>query len=137
MLGSARRWMVWLVLGSATVVYGALFLNGWWNQGKGHYPNGFEVTGSLPQPQCTTKDLQPFTVPSANRHHRRDARPWLLEFHPSDLLYADILSQRPDCVAELLAHHRRDGRPHVTVLLDRITGEPVARFAFLGGALSR
>ena len=137
MLGSARRRMVWLLPAVAMAVYGALFLNGWWNQGKGHYPNGSEATGSVSQAQCTAKDLQPFTVPSTSPHHRRDARPWLLEFHPSDLLYADILSQRPDCIAELLAHRRRDARQHVTLLLDRITGEPVARFAFLGGTLGR
>lgn len=118
-------------------VYGCLFLNGWWNQGIGYYGHASEVVASLKPPNCTAKDFEPFAVPTASRHHRRDARAWLLEFHPSDLLYADILSQRPDCVSGLLAHRRRDGRPHVTLLIDRVTGEPVARFAFLGDGLSR
>ena len=140
MVGTAqwhRGRLVWLLLGAALAVYCALFLDGWWNQGKGNDTSGSAAVGSLPPPRCTTADYQPFEIPVTSSRYRQDARLLLLEFHQSGLLYADILSQRPDCMAEALAYRRRDGRPYAILLLDRITGEPVARFAFLGGSLSR
>jgi hypothetical protein len=140
MFGSSR-WsrgqVAWLLLGAALVVYSSLLLDAWWSQGKGHYPDGSAAFGSLQPPRCTTEDYQPFAIPVTSPHYRRDARFLWLEFHRSGLLYADILGQRPECMAELLAYHRRDGRPYVMLLLDRITGETVARFAFLGGSVSR
>lgn len=133
----SRGRVVWLLLVAAFAVYITLLLDGWWSQGKGHYPSGAAAIDSLPPPRCATEDYLPFAIPVTSPHHRRDARFLLLEFHRSGPFYADILVQRPDCVAELLAYRRRDGRPYVMLLLDRVTGEPVARFAFLGGSVDR
>jgi hypothetical protein len=131
------RRICWLALGVAVVIYVGLFLNGWWGQGKGVYPQGSTPSGPPQPPLCSSEEIAPFIIPETSKDYRRDARPLLLEFHRSEAFYADFLSRRPDCVAALLAHYQRAGQPVVILLNDRLTGQTTARLAMLGDSLSR
>lgn len=120
----------------------------WWGAGK--IPIRYAPSPSAMEAlHCSTEEVNAMFIPPLPKPGSSglvrptdpgpyaDSRFFLLEFHPSKTVGAEMLEKRPECFGALVADLRGFPGPIAVSVIDRTTGNRIFRLAKIDPQLSR